>query len=94
LSLHPVVTSGSNRRYWGNDGIHSRKHAPPGQAMSDTSDFRLLDDAEFLASRARLRTRLEHTPDNAVGRDQLERLYNDMTYELDRRARASWTPAG
>jgi hypothetical protein len=62
--------------------------------MSDTSDFRLLDDPDFLDSRARLRTRLEHTPDNAMGRDQLERLYDQMTDELDRRARASWTAAG
>jgi hypothetical protein len=61
--------------------------------MSDTSDFRQLDDPDFLASRARLRNRLEHTPANAIGRDRLERLYEDMTYELDRRARASWTAA-
>ena len=74
--------------------LSNRKHAPPGQAMSDTSDFRLLDDPDFLASRARLRTRLEHTPDNVVGRDQLERLYDQMTDELDRRARTSWTAAG
>jgi hypothetical protein len=62
--------------------------------MSDTSDFRQLDDPDFLARRARLRTRLQHTPDNAVGRDQLERLYEQMTDELDRRARKSWTAAG
>ena len=62
--------------------------------MSDTSDFRQLDDPAFLASRARLRNRLEHIPDNAMGRDQLERLYEQMTDELDRRARASWTTTG
>ena len=64
-----------------------------GQVMSDTSDFRLLDDPDFLASRARLRNRLEYTPYDAIGRDDLERLYDDMTDELDRRARASWSAA-
>ena len=36
--------------------------------------FSQLDDPAFLAERARLRSRLEHVPENAVGRPGLERL--------------------
>ena len=53
--------------------------------------FYQLDDPAFLAERARLRSRLEHVPENAVGRLRLERLYEAMTEEFCRRARIAWT---
>jgi hypothetical protein len=53
--------------------------------------FYQLDDPAFLAERARLRSRLEHAPENAVGRPTLERLYEAMTEEFCRRARIAWT---
>jgi hypothetical protein len=53
--------------------------------------FYQLDDPAFLAERARLRSRLEHVPENAIGRPRLERLYDAMTEEFCRRARIAWT---
>ena len=53
--------------------------------------FYQLDDPAFLAERARLRSRLEHAPENSVGRPTLERLYEAMTEEFCRRARIAWT---
>ena len=53
--------------------------------------FYQLDDPAFLTERARLRSRLEHVPENAVGRPRLERLYEAMTEEFCRRARLAWT---
>jgi hypothetical protein len=53
--------------------------------------FYQLDDPAFLAERARLRGRLEHVPENAIGRRRLERLYEAMTDEFCRRARIAWT---
>ena len=52
--------------------------------------FHHLDDPAFLAERARLRSRLEHVPKNAIGRPRLERLYEAMTEEFCRRARIAW----
>jgi hypothetical protein len=52
--------------------------------------FYQLDDPAFLAERARLRSRLEHVPENSVGRPRLERLYEAMTEEFCRRARIAW----
>ena len=53
--------------------------------------FHQLDDPAFLAERARLRTRLQHVPANAIRRPELERLYEAMTEEFCRRARIAWT---
>ena len=53
--------------------------------------FHHLDDPAFLAERARLRSLLEHVPENALGRRGLERLYDAMTEEFCRRARIAWT---
>ena len=53
--------------------------------------FYHLDDPAFLEERARLRSRLEHVPENAIGRPGLERLYEAMTEEFCRRARLAWT---
>jgi hypothetical protein len=59
----------------------------------EPADFTQLDDPAFLAERARLRDRLEHVPGNAVDRAGLERLYEAMNCEFDRRASAAWTAA-
>jgi hypothetical protein len=61
--------------------------------MSEPTDFTHLDDPAFLSERARLRGRLEHTPENAGGRTELERLYRAMTDEFLHRARIAWTSA-
>jgi hypothetical protein len=53
--------------------------------------FYQLDDPAFLAERARLRSRLEHVPEDAIARRRLERLYEAMTEEFCRRARIAWT---
>src|SRR5271156_2387503 len=67
----------------------------PGQTMRTDGEpadfFHQLDDPAFLAERARLRSRLERVPENAVGRPGLERLYEAMTEEFCRRARIAWT---
>src|SRR6201996_3129436 len=69
----------------------------PGQTMrtdGEPSDFFYqLDDPAFLAERARVRSRLEHVPENSVGRPRLERLYEAMTEEFCRRARIAWSAA-
>ena len=61
--------------------------------QGEPTDFRRLDDPEFLAERARLRRELEQVPERAVERPELERVYEAMTVEFDRRARASWAEA-
>ena len=50
--------------------------------QSDAGDFSYLDDPAFLDERARVRRRLEHVPENAVGRRELERVYETMTAEV------------
>jgi hypothetical protein len=71
------------------------KFQTPGQTMRTDGEpadfFYQLDDPAFLAERARLRSRLEHVPENAIGRRRLERLYEAMTEEFCRRARIAWT---
>ena len=54
-------------------------------------DFSGLDDPTFLAERACLREQLENVPSNAADRAGLERLYEAMNREFDRRASAAWT---
>ena len=61
--------------------------------MSEPADFSELDDPAFLDERARVRERLEHVPENAIDRAGLERLYESMTQEFLRRARAAWSTA-
>lgn len=58
--------------------------------MSESPDFTQLDDPAFIAERARVRTELEQQGD-AVNRAELERLYEAMNREFDRRARIAWT---
>ena len=61
--------------------------------QDEPTDFRKLDDPAFLAEWARIRTELEHVPEKAVERAELERVYEAMTVEFDRRARQAWTEA-
>jgi hypothetical protein len=63
------------------------------QADGDSADFTRLDDPSFLDERARVRGLLEHEPENAINRAELERLYAAMTEEFLRRARIVWTQA-
>lgn len=58
--------------------------------QGDGGDFSYLDDPAFLDERARVRSLLEHVPENAVGRRELERVYETMTVEFCRRARIAW----
>jgi hypothetical protein len=62
--------------------------------QSDAGDFSDLDDPAFLDERARVRRRLEHVPENTIGRRELERVYEAMTVEFCRRARIAWTESG
>ncbi len=59
----------------------------------EPTDFHRLDDPAFLAEWARIRTELEHVPEKAVERAELQRVYEAMTVEFDRRARQAWTEA-
>jgi hypothetical protein len=59
----------------------------------ESADFTQLDDPAFLAERARVRARLAQVPDNSEGRAELERLYEAMNVEFDRRASAAWAIA-
>jgi hypothetical protein len=61
--------------------------------VSEPADFTHIDDPAFLDERARLRGRLEHLPQNARGRDEIERRYEAKTEEFLRRARIAWTSA-
>jgi hypothetical protein len=74
----------------------SRHQTQPGQTMqpSDQSDFARLDDPQFLSARAQLRQRLEDLPEHHADRAELQRTYDAMTCEFDRRARRSWARAG
>ena len=63
------------------------------QASDEPSDYTQLDDPAFLDERARVRERLEHEPENAIGRPELERVYEAMTGEFLRRARIAWATA-
>jgi len=58
--------------------------------MQQQTDFRKLDDPEFLAKRSRVRQQLEQLPGDHPGRPELAELYADMTDEFDRRARRAW----
>jgi len=64
------------------------------QPLHEPPDYSHLDDPAFLDERARIRERLEHQPENTIGRAELARLYDAMTEEFLRRARVAWTAAG
>jgi len=61
--------------------------------MSEPTDFTHLDDPTFLDQRSRLHRWLQHLPENASDRAELELLYEAMTEEFLRRARIAWTSA-
>lgn len=63
------------------------------QAASVETDYRKLDDPAFIAERARIRECLARTPTEAADHAKLTTLYEAMTEEFDRRARAAWTKA-
>jgi hypothetical protein len=52
-----------------------------------------LDDSGFIEAVASARRELEHTPDDAVNRADLEAIYREMNRDLDDRARALWRAA-
>jgi hypothetical protein len=52
-------------------------------------DLTELDDPAFMAEYGRLRAELEHPPDGAADREGLERRYQELTREFDRR---EWFP--
>jgi len=58
------------------------------------SDFMGLDDPQFLSARARLRQRLEGLPEHHADCAELQRTYDAMTREFDRRASRSWSQVG
>ena len=65
-----------------------------GQTMQPIVDFAGLDDPQFLAARARLRRELEDLPESHADRAELQRTYDSMTPEFDRRASRSWCQKG
>jgi hypothetical protein len=60
--------------------------------MSESDDFRRLDDPEFLAERKRVREALEHTPGQAAS-PELTARYERLNDEFLRRAHITWTSA-
>ena len=58
--------------------------------MQDLSE---LDDPAFMTEYGKLRAELEHPPVNAADRAGLERRYQELAREFDRRASAAWTQA-
>jgi hypothetical protein len=55
--------------------------------MSESDDFRQLDDPEFLAERKRVREALEHQPEASA---ELTARYQRLDEEFLRRARIAW----
>jgi len=56
-------------------------------------DFAKLSDPAFLKERARVRDELQDQGDS-VNRVDLQRVFDAMNCEFDRRARIAWTQAG
>jgi hypothetical protein len=55
--------------------------------MSESDDFRQLDDPDFLAERRRVREALEHQPEATA---ELTARYQRLDEEFLRRARIAW----
>lgn len=63
-----------------------------GQGMSiGAKDFTELNDPDLITERRNVRERLERLPAHSANRTRLARLYERMTAEFDRRARAAWS---
>jgi hypothetical protein len=60
--------------------------------MSESDDFRQLDDPEFLAECRRVREELEHTPGRTAS-PELAARYEKLNDEFLRRARIAWSQA-
>ena len=60
---------------------------------TEVTDFRALNDHDFLAERRRVREALEGSRAETHDRAQLRIRYNKMNAEFDRRARAAWAAA-
>ena len=58
---------------------------------SHAGDYQKLDDPDFIAERRHVREELERLPEHHVDRAPLAEVYQAMTDEFDRRARAAWT---
>jgi hypothetical protein len=56
-------------------------------------DLAQLDDTKLIDERATLREQLECLPSHAKERATLTELYDELTDEFDRRARAAWANA-
>ena len=63
------------------------------QHAENERDLTQLDDMELIGERATLRDRLECLPAHAKERATLAELYDELTDEFDRRARAAWANA-
>ena len=61
--------------------------------MSKSDDFRQMDDATLLSTRADMRTGLERLPPMSVDYAELAALYDKSTEEVNERARKAWTRA-
>lgn len=60
--------------------------------MSESDDFRRLDDPEFLAEHRRVREELEHTPEQTAS-PELAARYDKLNDEFLRRAGIAWSQA-
>lgn len=61
------------------------------QHQASETDYRELNDPEFLAERARVRDLLGQTPEEAPEHDQLAERFAEMEEEFIRRARCAWS---
>jgi hypothetical protein len=59
--------------------------------QANQTDYRKLDDPDFLAERARVRDLLEKTPEESAGYPGLAQLFAEMDDEFIRRARCAWS---
>jgi hypothetical protein len=57
---------------------------------STRTDYRQLDDPELFAERRRVREKLLRLPPRHADRSTLNRVYDALTDEFDRRARSAW----
>lgn len=70
-----------------------RKQAHTPMQQANQTDYRELDDPEFLAERARVRDLLEKTPEESADYPGIAQLFADMDAEFIRRARCAWSKA-
>jgi|HubBroStandDraft_3_1064219.scaffolds.fasta_scaffold793529_2 hypothetical protein len=61
--------------------------------MSDSDDFKELDDSALLSRRAEMRAELERLPTGSQGHAALAALYDRSTEEVNARATKAWAQA-